>query len=142
MHPPSIIAFSRCFWLSIILTIVGLALDWRELFTPDGDETAISYAISTAIVVGVFGVWFALLFLLWRGITHRASQWARWIYSILSIAGVALDIALTEEASVNASLLIWIVAGAVSLVSVFFLFRKDAAIWFSRKPWLDPTTFD
>lgn len=144
-RPASIINFERCFWASMLLGVGSLALHWSVMIDGLKRDPAVAPMVESAVIfVGVaLGFGFALSILLWYFTARKASNIAKWIYvAVMGFGAVSTLTSLNDPTSpMGFALAISLVSTALTALSIFFLFRPDARVWFGKDA-VDPRTFE
>jgi hypothetical protein len=134
MRPSSIVRFDRLYLLSIVIGLVGNAVEWPvsiARLNADPNTAALGGA-----VIGFAGAMIALgtliALLLWYFIARRGSTVAKWILVVFT--GIAIGSLLIGFRSgaviVDTGGIIRVVAIALQTAAVALLFARDAAPWF------------
>ncbi|MBO9725775.1 MAG: hypothetical protein J7530_15465 [Novosphingobium sp.] len=132
MRPNSIVQFDRFYLGSLVLAVINSALSMQDTLS---DPRIASSGLGLGFLVGAQVFSFALILLLWFFISRNASNVAKWILTVLTVAGVLMTIP-TLPALAGRGLLgtgAVVVITALQIVAVVFLFRPDAKAWFARK---------
>lgn len=144
-RPASIMNFERSFWASMLLGAGSLALHWPKIIGSLKSDPAIASMVeSAAIFVGIaLGFSFAVSILLWYFVARKASNIAKWIYvAVMGFGAVSTLASLNDPTSpTGLALAISLVSTALTALSILFLFRPDARVWFGKVS-VDPRTFD
>ena len=144
-RPASIINFERSFWASMLLGVGSLALHWPIIIGSLRSDPATAPMVdSAAIFVGIaLGFGFAISILLWYFVARKASNIAKWIYvAVMGFGAVSTLTSLNDPTSpTGLALAISLVSTALTALSILFLFRPDARVWFGKDA-VDPRTFD
>lgn len=144
-RPPSIINFEHSFWASILTGIVGTLIHWQMMTELVKNDPMMSESADMAITVIGFAIFmsFALSGLLWYLIARRASRVTRWIYVLLMGFGSISTVTSINDpmAPQGFGLALMLVSTALTVLSIYFLFRPDASEWFKGKRGVDPETF-
>jgi len=144
-RPASIINFERSFWASMLIGVGSLTLHWPTVIDSlKSDPTAAPMVDSAAIFVGIaLGFGFAISILLWYFVARKASNIARWIYvAVMGFGAVSTLTSLNDPTSpTGLALAISLVSTTFTALSIFFLFRPDARVWFGNNS-VNPRTFD
>jgi hypothetical protein len=82
-------------------------------------------------VIAVMGSIFLALILF---VSRKRSNVARWVLTILTIAGIFLMVLGPEEEWVQSSIssVISAIQGALQILAIYFVFRPDAETWFKK----------
>ena len=144
-RPASIIDFERSFWASMLLGVGSLALHWPTIIGSLRSDPATAPMVdSAAIFAGIaLGFGFAISILLWYFVARKASNIAKWIYvAVMGFGAVSTLTSLNDPTSpTGLALAISLVSTALTALSILFLFRPDARVWFGKDA-VDPRTFD
>lgn len=131
MKPKSINLFNITFWIATAGTILSTVVYWGEITAVIEEDPTVAPFVFGGFVVGLV-IAFAIPIGLWALIMFKASNVARWIYTVLTVLGAALtliglfDVSMVEAVSSA-------VLTALSIVTVILLFRPDAADWFESR---------
>ena len=134
MRPQSLVYFDWLYWLALVLSAIGIALQ------PADPELSVAFA--TSLYVTIFAV--ALFF--WYAIALRASNVMRWIYSVLSglsLVGTLLLISTSKNLD-GVQLSLDALVSVIDAISIFMLFTPKANDWFAsrgNKGVVDPSVF-
>ena len=129
MRPQSIVNFERLVLLILALGILVTALNWDFALAMAGRQ---GFGSGFVLAVGAIGVAINLL-LLWL-IARRRSVIAMWIYVGLSVLGLVMALP-SVGLLMRVSMLLFaiqLVQWALTLVSIWLLFRPDARAWFRK----------
>lgn len=135
MRPPSIVKFDQLYLGTIVIGLIGLAVNWEvsmaQLEANPG-LTQLGWSPS-GILIGMYGFSIAISLLLWYFISRRASNVARWILVVVTGYGlITLPFSLFMVALPLATLIIALLGAALQIAMLWFLFRPDAAAWFKH----------
>lgn len=129
VRPKSIVNFERVVLLSLVLGVLNSYLVWAEI-----KSSAASMGVPPEYVLGaqVFTILVYLL-LLWF-IARKASLAAKWIYVVLTLLSLVIGIGGISDAFALGALpaVLTLAQHALSLVSIWLLFRPDASAWFQE----------
>jgi hypothetical protein len=130
MRPASIVNFERVVLLSVLLTLVSLAMNWDAVMAAFAPYRvgATFILVAHAVLIGLF------LLILWL-VSRRGSPVAKWIYVLIVVLSLLVNLTAYPSllASGQASPIIMTVAQDVLIVlSLWFLFRPESAPWFRR----------
>ncbi len=136
-RPQSIIWFERCYLASIVIGLIGVALQWDVITATSANNPAVANLgpgfMSTVMIVGmVIGLGINLL--LWFGAARKGWVVCKWFIAIFFVLGLlGLGFSLVGGKfphGIHGVLsVINIVLGALS---VWFLFRPDTEAWFGE----------
>ena len=144
-RPASIINFERSFWASILTGIVGTLIHWQTMTELMKKDPIMSESADMAVTVLGFAIFisFALGGLLWYLISRRASRVAKWIYVVLMAFGIISTLTSINDpmSPKGFGLALSLVSTALTVLSIYFLFRPDANEWFKGNRGIDPETF-
>ena len=130
-RPSSIIWFERLFFAALAVTAIDMFFHRDILFGDLGEGTELGFEILGAVlIIGIFV--FGVQLLLWYFIAHRASRIARSIYALFWVIAIIGIIALFNDYTASELVFAAITQG-LTLASLIFLFRPDAAKWFLSK---------
>jgi chromate transport protein ChrA len=129
MRPASIVKFERVVLLIILLGLATVVMDYDGAYAPIrrlgyGENFFMAaYALSIAVIV----------LLLWL-IARRASAVAKWIYVVIyAVALVLAALSFSDTLRLPpAKLILQLVQWALTIFSIWLLFRPDASAWFAR----------
>lgn len=142
MRPQSIIRFEQFYLGSTAITVVMEVLNTLGLFGPVESEDLGPYVMPILLVIS-----YGLVLVFWYLIAHRASNIAKWILVVLTVVGLLgttmllATYAQTYPAYTLASALVLL----LQLVSIVYLFRRDAVEWLRSRGQvgvIDITTFN
>jgi hypothetical protein len=129
----------------MLLGAGSLALHWPKIIGSLKSDPAIASMVeSAAIFVGIaLGFSFAVSILLWYFVARKASNIAKWIYvAVMGFGAVSTLASLNDPTSpTGLALAISLVSTTLTALSIFFLFRPDARVWFGKVS-VDPRIFD
>ena len=129
----------------MLLGVGSLALHWSVMIDGLKRDPAVAPMVESAVIfVGVaLGFGFALSILLWYFTARKASNIAKWIYvAVMGFGAVSTLTSLNDPTSpMGFALAISLVSTALTALSIFFLFRPDARVWFGKDA-VDPRTFE
>jgi hypothetical protein len=128
LGPKSIQNFARLVMLSILIGLVETAFTWDQSVAQLGAAN-----VSSGLLIGAQLLTLALLLLLVWWIVKKGSNVARWIYVALGVIGLLLTIPALGEVSAQSplQLIMLIVQAAITILTIWLLFRPDSAAWFS-----------
>ena len=139
MRPSSIVNFERVVLASIVLGLINTVLIWDRL-----SAAVAASGLGTGMAVAIQALTIAIYLLLIWFIARKASNVARWIYVILCAIGLvfgAMGLGQTAALYGNLVLVINLVQYALSLASIWLLFRADSNAWFRGERAADPGVF-
>jgi hypothetical protein len=124
MRPKTVAQFELLTWLSLVLGLIGVALNF---------ETHVRQSGVTFVLI-VQGVTFAVLALLIWLIARRGKNWARWVFAVLFVVGLPLSLPMVWASLVPITLagVISILQIALQVVGLFFVFSPQSRPWFQR----------
>ncbi|ODP39326.1 hypothetical protein [Sphingomonas turrisvirgatae] len=141
MRPQSIVRFEQAYLASIVLWIIGLALNWNTRLGAierdarfGGNPQMIQFAEWTMIGSAVLGL--AIWVLLWYFVARRGAAWAKWVLvAFLAISALSVPFALLNMGVIGAvGTMVGLLAFLLNAVAVAMLFRADAVAWLGGKP--------
>lgn len=131
MRPRSIQIFEYCYLGSMVLGLIGTAVNWSEMMAIPAIAAMVEqmpWYFPVTLVVGI-----AINLLLWYFVARRASVVAKWILVVLFGIGVAgLLISFARGAFFGSTAIFQIVCLALNVVAVWHLFTPDALAWFDK----------
>ena len=131
MKPKTIIWFDWLFWISLVLGLISLAVSWPTLEADlEGDPDL--QTIGIGAVIGFVAVGNGISILLWFFASHKASNVARWIYSVLGglgILGAFLDWGTLSMIEIVISLIL----ATMSFAAIIVLFLPPSNAWFRNR---------
>ena len=143
MRPQSIIMFERLFLGSLALSAVITGVGYGDLEGAlSGDPAMAQLGLGLGFLVGVLTVSFAVYLLLWYLIAHKAANVAKWILVVLVALGVAFSVPALIQAQLDLMMGLNLVAYALEIAAVVYLFRADAVAWLRGEQPADPSAFD
>lgn len=129
----------------MLLGVGSLVLHWSVMIDGLKRDPAVAPMVESAVIfVGVaLGLGFALSILLWYFIARKASNIAKWIYvAVMGFGAVSTLTSLNDPNSpTGLALAISLISTALTALSILFLFRPDARVWFGKDV-VDPRIFD
>lgn len=135
MRPSSIVRFDRLYLGSIVVGLIGNAVEWPVTVARLTENPATAALGSGAVVAagGMIAIGALIALLLWFLAAYRASNVARWIVAVFTAFSlVTLLIGFNSGAVIlDTGGIIRLVAVALQVAATFFLFRADAAAWFT-----------
>ena len=131
MRPRSIVNFERVVLLSVLLTLVGLAINWDRVmaafaFSHVGPTFVL---VAHAVLIGLF------LLLLWL-VSRRGSPVAKWIYVVLVAIGLIINLSAYPavfSSGQTTEMIMTVVQDVLIVASLWFLFRPESSAWFRRE---------
>lgn len=130
MRPKSIVLFER-------LVLLGLILGLVNAFLVSGRMEAMLAAQGKGMTMGtvylIQAVTIALYLLLVWFISRKGSPIAKWIYVVIAVLGFVIGIAGLRQAMEfgTVPLIINLAQYAITLATIYLLFRPDAKAWFN-----------
>ena len=142
MRPQSIVMFERLFLASLALSVLSFILNYGDMTDVLARDPGMQQlGIGSGLVVGVAVAGYAIYLLLWYLIARRASNVAKWILGVFTALGVLFSLpGLAGPWTLN--FLLTLVASALGVAAVVYLFHPDAKAWLDGKRQVDPATFD
>lgn len=135
MRPRSIVQFDRFFLIYMAASLLGSFLSYSSVqnqLASDPATAALGMGVGFYIISMAIG--FGISFLLWWLISRRASNVAKWILTVLTAIGVLMVPMTVIGPGVDAAIVsTTFVTTALSVVAVYFLFRRDAREWLISK---------
>jgi uncharacterized membrane protein len=138
MRPVSIVRFEQAYLASIALWLLNLALGWKARLgslennpafagNPQMGELAQTMMIGTTVFMLI------LWLLLWYFTARRASEVAKWVVvALFGLSVVGLPFTLMSYPVVGVlSVVLSVIAFALTAYAVWMLFRPDARAWFA-----------
>lgn len=130
MKPKSIVWFDWLFWTSIVLGLASVAYLWTSL-TADLDADPDFAGFGLIAIIAILAVGNGISILLWFLISYRASNGARWVYTVLAGLGalggvVDWETLPEEEIAINFAL------SAITVASIVLLFLPASSDWFRK----------
>jgi ABC-type tungstate transport system substrate-binding protein len=128
MRPASIVNFERVVLLSLVLGVVGAFLIWDQTM-----KTASVAGMTSGTLMTIQAVTIGLYLLLLYFISRKGSPIAKWIYVALAVLGLVVGLAGFQQTMEYGTLplLITIVQYALTIYSLWLLFRPDAKAYFA-----------
>ncbi len=148
MRPKSIEQFEKFFLGSLALGLVNTGVSFdssMRLLEADSATAQSGFGSGFYILTILFG--FGISLLLWYLIARRASNIAKWILVALTAFGLISMVATLPIMMAQGTLTLGLTAFVtlLHLVSLWFLFQRDAAEWLAsagRVGPVDPATFE
>ncbi|KQN80801.1 hypothetical protein ASE90_14420 [Sphingomonas sp. Leaf67] len=135
MRPSSIVRFDRLYLASIVAGLIGNVIEWPVTMArlTENPQTAALGSGAAVAAGGMIATGVLIALLLWFLAAKRASNVARWIVAVFTAFSVgSLLLGLGGGAVIlDAGGIIRLVAVALQAAATFFLFRPDAAAWFT-----------
>lgn len=135
MRPSSIVRFDRLYLASIAVGLVGNILEWPLTMArlAENPDTAAMGSTATVAAGGMIAAGILIALLLWFLIARRGSNVAKWIlvvFTVFAVGSLAIGFS-TGAVILDAGGILRLVAVALQTAAVVFLFRPDAAVWFT-----------
>ncbi|KQN80597.1 hypothetical protein [Sphingomonas sp. Leaf62] len=135
MRPSSIVRFDRLYLASIVVGLVGNVIEWPVTMArlTENPQTAALGSGAAVAAGGMIATGVLIALLLWFFAAKRASNVARWIvaaFTAFSVGSLLLGLA-GGAVILDAGGIIRLVAVALQAAATVFLFRPDAAAWFT-----------
>lgn len=129
MRPTSIVNFERTVLASLVVGVVHFLLNREEAAQQLADA-----GVGSGFLLGAYIAGIVLYLLLLYFIARKASPVAKWIYVVLAVIGLVGGLAQPDKllSGDAVSVLLTIAGWALSILSLWFLFRPDAKAWFSE----------
>ena len=136
MRPKSIVNFERIVILSILFGIVSSFITRAKMEAMMAGKPH----LSSGTTLGIQIVMILLYLLLIYFISRKGSPVAKWIYVVLCVLGLVFGlVGLPLMMQMGPlPLVIAIVQYALSIVSLWLLFRPDSKAWFAEGRTVDP----
>ena len=136
MRPKSIVNFERIVILSILFGIVSSFVTRAKMEAMMAGKPH----LSSGTTLGIQIVMILLYLLLIYFISRKGSPVAKWIYVVLCVLGLVFGlVGLPLMMQMGPlPLVIAIVQYALSIVSLWLLFRPDSKAWFAEGRTVDP----
>jgi hypothetical protein len=136
-RPASIVTFERLylggFALGVINTIISWTTNQTLMATQSAQVPEAAQIIRWVVPVGI-AIGFGITLILWYAIARQGAAVAKWIATILVVAGVGfLALALlggTYRSGLSG--ILGFASTALQAVSIWFLFRPDTKVWFGE----------
>ncbi len=128
MRPASIVNFERVVLLSLALGLIGAYLIWDQTM-----QTASAAGMGSGTLVTIQAVTIGLYLLLLYFIARKGSPVAKWIYVALAVLGLVVGVAGFQQTMQYGTLplIITIIQYALTLYSLYLLFRPDSKAYFA-----------
>lgn len=125
----------------MIIGIGSTVLAWPQIQSAAAKSGSTSVLTAITLTVLLFG---GLSVALWYGIARRASNVARWIYVVwMSLSSVSTLYSLADARGIQGSALaVSLVSTALTIASIFCLFKADAVFWLKAKAPVNPAIFE
>ena len=136
MRPNSIVNFERIVIVSIVLGIINSWMTSEKMRALMAGKPQMSQSTTLTIQVIMILIYLVLIYF----ISRKGSPVAKWIYVVLCVLGLVAGVfALPLMAQLGTvSLVVAIVQYALSIASLWMLFRPDSKAWFSEGRTADP----
>lgn len=130
MRPSSIITFERAYLFSLFIGLIESLFTWGagiERLEASPEFRSIARPFMIVVLVAGFGIGV----LLWYLVARRASTITKWFLVVLTVIGVAATLIELSTGGVplDATLVVSLVATALTIFAVIQLFRPDAIAW-------------
>lgn len=130
--PPSIARFEHFYWASVILGLVGNALNWKVAQATLAANPVLAnmgWLLPTMQVIGI-----AVSVTIWFFVVRQHSVVAKWVQVVFAaLGGVGLLYTLAMAALGNVPVTLQLVLGIVGnllyIAAAVMLFRPDAKLW-------------
>jgi hypothetical protein len=124
--PSNIARFEQLMYLSLGIGIVIAAMQYPSLSSNAGAALTLSIQAST------FGI---MLLFIWL-IARRHANWARWVFLVISLAGLLAYIpVLGQMLRINPfSGILSMIQFLIQAVAFYLVFTGNAVAWFKRPP--------
>lgn len=145
MKPNTIVWFDRLFWAGAVLAVASLAVNFDIVTAAAGSEPGAQMGAAVGGIIG-FGVVLGLYILAWYFVSKKASNVARWIYTI--IVTLIFLVTLVGAAGLAAGLvtplqvLIDVARFGLWLAGAVLLFLPASNGWFMRGGKPDKDVFE
>ena len=136
MRPNSIVNFERIVIVSIVLGIINSWLTSDKMRALTAGKPQMSPSTTLAIQVVLILIYLVLIYF----ISRKGSPIAKWIYVVLCVLGLiagVFTLPLMMKLG-TVSLVVAVVQYALSIASLWMLFRPDSKAWFSEGRTADP----
>ena len=136
MRPNSIVNFERIVIVSIVLGIINSWMTSEKMRALMAGKPQMSQSTTLTIQIIMILIYLVLIYF----ISRKGSPVAKWIYVVLCVLGLIAGVfALPLMAQLGTvSLVVAIVQYALSIASLWMLFRPDSKAWFSEGRTADP----
>jgi hypothetical protein len=136
MRPNSIVNFERIVIVSILLGIVSSFLTRAKMEAMMAGKPHLSSSTTLGIQIVLILLYLVLIYF----ISRKGSPVAKWIYVVLCVLGLVFGlVGLPLMMQMGPlPLVIAIVQYALSIASLYLLFRPDSKAWFSEGRTADP----
>ena len=145
MRPNSIRWFDRLVLTSLILGIVGMALNYAAAQAQIASNP-VTAKWGNGFLIGSMVGGLGYLALMWYLIARRANNVAKWIWVVFFVLGSLYMpasfriLAQTDQGTIKLALAL--INSALQLAATVMLFRPDARVWFAnRGKGIDPDIF-
>ncbi len=128
MKPKSIIWFDWLFWASILLGLASIANLWPRMAAEfDADPDIAGIGLGAAIAIIAIGNGISIL--LWFFASHKASNVARWVYTILAGLGAVAGV-VDWEGLPPIEIVTNLALSAITFATLILLFLPKSNAWF------------
>lgn len=138
MRPVSIVRFEQAYLASIALWLLNLALGWKARLDSLANNPAFAgnpqmNDLAQTMMIGTTVFMLILWLLLWYFTARRASEVAKWVaVALFGLSVVGLPFTLMSYPVVGVlSVVLSVIAFALTAYAVWMLFRPDARAWFA-----------
>ena len=134
MKPASIKKFDMLYLGSIVVGLIGFALNYGDLVETTNAELAAAgvEGMAGGIMIGslIFGIVINLA--LWFLISGLRIEFVKWIL-VLFAAWALFSLAATFGLLSGLNLVFTLIGNVMTLAAIYFLFQPDAKAWFAEK---------
>ncbi|NVD44521.1 hypothetical protein [Qipengyuania atrilutea] len=129
MRPNSIRIFEKLFLGSLVIGLINAVLSFAQISETLAADPA-TEGMGTGLMVTTLVITFGINLLLWYFVARKASNIAKWILVAFTILGLLfLPSSLAQTGGLT--MVLSLVVTAMQVISVVFLFRQDAKVWFA-----------
>lgn len=140
MKPASIKKFDMLYLGSIVVSMVSVVLGWGQMtammeaeLAAQGQQVEAMEGIASGALIGGLVVGFGISLLLWALISVWRIEFVKWVLILFVGWGVVSTLISMGTVPFNLVFILGLVATALSVASVWFLFQPDAKAWFNRE---------
>ena len=134
MKPASVKTFDYLYLGSIVIGVIGFALNYEALKNVANTELAASGVgeMGGGILIGsvVFGVLVNLA--LWFAVSVMRVEFIKWVIGLFAVWGLVQSFGNLQQ-GLALNLVLGLITSGMALIGLYFLFRPDAKAWFAEK---------
>jgi hypothetical protein len=146
MRPQSIVLFERLFLTSMAVGVIATVVNWGHTTEALSTNPAVAN-FAGPMIIGSLAFGLCINALIYYFIAHRASNIARWIWTVFFVIGLiggAFSLLGSKASALYGpmQMVLFVINLALELGATIMLFRADARAWFAaRGQVIDPDVF-